>query len=70
VDPAGHPYRRGLVLGVAVDGRDTYLLYDVPGPVAPNIGLWITKRTAAGVFTVATACPAVTRTAGASRKGT
>jgi hypothetical protein len=38
------PYR-GIVLGVAVDGRDTYLLYHA------SDGVRITKRTAAGVFT-------------------
>jgi hypothetical protein len=38
------PYR-GVVLGVAVDGGDTYLLY------AASDGVRITKRTAAGAFT-------------------
>jgi hypothetical protein len=38
------PYR-GVVLGVAVDGQDTYLLY------AASDGVRITKRTAAGAFT-------------------
>jgi hypothetical protein len=38
------PYQ-GVVLGVAVDGGDTYLLF------AASNGVWITKRTAAGVFT-------------------
>ena len=38
------PYR-GVVLGVAMDGGDTYLLY------AASDGVRITKRTAAGVYT-------------------